>query len=134
MEDLWFLLHHSEDEDAAVLGLTAYLDDSGTDAFSPLVTIGGPFQTRIQFKAFSERWNKMLAKHKIEPPLHMTDFSGMGKYAGLWPEFKRSLFIDVAQLVNEHKLYSLSVSVSQKDFDEFILGFTVYTCIICLHD
>jgi hypothetical protein len=30
IDDLWFLLHHSEDEDTLVLGLTCYLDDSAT--------------------------------------------------------------------------------------------------------
>jgi hypothetical protein len=121
LDDLWFLLHHSEDEDRVVLGLTSYLDDSGSDDGSPLVTCGGPLMSRIQFKEFSARWAKMYERNQfsgyhLEQPLHMSDFVGSGKYAGLYPEFKRSLFRDVAILINDHKLYSISVAVQQSDF------------------
>jgi len=116
IDDLWFLLHHSEDDDTVVLGLTSYLDDSGSDDGSKLVTIGGPVMSRIQFRAFSERWTKMLIKYQIEPPLHMCDFYNDGKYAGWYPEFKRALFLHVAKLINEHKLYSLSIAIPQSDF------------------
>jgi hypothetical protein len=51
----------------------------------------------------------------MEPPLHMSDFVG-GKYALLYPELKRALFLDVARLINEHKLYSISIAISQADF------------------
>jgi hypothetical protein len=71
--------------------------------------------TRIQSKAFAERWTKMLERYRIEPPLHMTEFS-RGKYAGWYPEMKRAVFLDASKLINEHKLYSLSVAISQEDF------------------
>jgi hypothetical protein len=123
IDDLWFLLHHSEEGDRLVfvLGLTCYLDDSGSDNESPLVTCGGLLMTRIQFKAFSGRWAKMYQRdqfsgYSLKPPLHMKDFTGMGKYAGLPVEFKRAIFRDVAKLINDHKLYSISVAVSQIDF------------------
>jgi hypothetical protein len=107
-----------------VLGLTFYLDDSGSDVGSPLVTCGGLLMSRLDCTAFSGRLIKMYERHQklpgppLEPPLHMTDFTGMGKYAGWYPEFKRVLFRDVAKLINEHKLYSLSIAVSQIEFSE----------------
>jgi hypothetical protein len=106
-----------------VLGLTCYLDDSGSDDGSPLVTCGGLLLSRLDFKAFSERWALMFRRnqftgYRLEQPLHMSDFLGMGKCAGLYPEFKRALFRDVAKLVNEHKLYSISIAVSQSDFKD----------------
>jgi hypothetical protein len=121
LDDLWFLLHHSENEDRVVVGLTAYLDDSGSDDGSPLVTCGGPAMSRIQFKEFSKRWAAMYERNQfagyvLDPPLHMRDFTGMGKYSGLRPEFKRALFRDVVRLINEHKLYSVSVAIAQADF------------------
>lgn len=123
IDELWFLLHHSEDENNAVLGLTCYLDDSGSDDGSPLVTCGGPLMNRLNFREFSDRWAKMYKRNQfsgytLEPPLHMSDFVGMGKYAGLYPEFKRALFRDVAKLVNDHKLYSVSVAIPRRDFEE----------------
>lgn len=116
LDDLWYLLHHSEDDDTAVLGLTSYLDDSGSDDGSPLVTCGGPLMTRIEHKAFSQRWIAFLADGEVESPLHMKEFLGMGKYSGWYPEFKRNLFRGIATLINDHKLYSISVAVSQDDF------------------
>jgi hypothetical protein len=55
--------------------------------------------------------------YDVQVPLHMSDFTGMGKYAGLYPEFKRALFSDVARLINEHKVYSISIGISQREFD-----------------
>src|ERR1700678_2465589 len=103
LDDLWFFLHHSEDEDRLVLGLTCYLDDSGSDDGSRMVTCGGPLMSRIDFKHFSARWAKMyernqFAGYTLEQPLHLSDFVGTGKYAGLYPELKRALFNDVARL------------------------------------
>jgi hypothetical protein len=123
LDDLWFLLHHSEDDGDVVLGLKWYLDDSGSDDGSPLVTCGGVAMDRINFKHFSARWAKMYEKYKhkffgyvFEPPLHMKDFFGTGKYAGLRPEFKRTIFLDVAEIVNAHKFYSMSIAVPQNDY------------------
>lgn len=122
IDDLWFLLHHSDDEDdRVVLGLTLYLDDSGSDDGSTLVTIGGPAMSRIQFRQFSSRWNALLADYRIDPPLKFTDFYGDGRYSGWYPEMKRALFIDVSRLVNQHKLYSVSLSVMQADFNACFL-------------
>jgi hypothetical protein len=123
IDDLWFTLHHSEDDGDIVLGLRWYLDDSGSDDGSPLVTCGGVAMDRINFRHFSARWTKMYEEYKhkfsgyvFEPPLHMKDFVGNGKYAGLRPEFKRAIFLDVAEIVNAHKFYSMSIAVPQNDY------------------
>jgi hypothetical protein len=121
LDDLWDLLHHSDDEHCLMLGLTFYLDDSGSDDGSPLVTCGGVVMSRIDHREFSNRLARMYARKKasgaiIEPPLHMSDFAGRGKYATLYPEFKRNLFLDVARLINDHKFYSISIAISQTDF------------------
>ena len=97
--------------------MTSYLDDSVTDGASGVVTIGGPVFSRIQSKAFSNRWKTLLGKHRVDEPLHMTDFSGpMGKHRGMYPEMKLALFQGLVNLINEHKSYSISVMVSQADF------------------
>lgn len=122
-EDLWFLLHHSEEEDRVVLGLRFYLDDSGSDDGSPLVTCGGVALSRIKFKELSKRWvglykRNQFSGYTLEPPLHMTDFTMRGKYAAMPVEFKRALFRDVVKIVNELKLYSLSVAIPQAPFQQ----------------
>src|SRR5579863_2449650 len=100
IDDLWFTLHHSEEDGDVVLGLTWYLDDSGSDDGSPLVTCGGLAMSRIDFKHFSARWAKIygrsrFSRYTLEPPLHMSDFLGSGRYAALEPEFKRAFFLDL---------------------------------------
>jgi hypothetical protein len=123
IDDLWFLLHHSEESDRILMGLTYYLDDSGSDDGSPMVTCGGLVMDQPNFKEFSKRWARMYTRNQfagytLEQPLHMSDFFNMGKYAGLYPEFKRALFRDVAKLINEHKRFSASVAISQRDFEK----------------
>jgi Protein of unknown function (DUF3800) len=115
-DEAWWNATQSDGDDCVVLGLHLYLDDSGSDDPSPLVTIGGPAMTRIKFRNFSTRWQQMLAKHRIDPPLHMTEFIGRGKYVTMFPEMKRALFLDATKLINTHKEYSVSVAVSQDGF------------------
>src|SRR5438105_3809407 len=108
-----------------MVGLIHYLDDAGSDDGSPLVTCGGPVMSRANFKEFSKRWLKMYERNQfagylLKPPLHISDFVGYGKYAGLYPEFKRHLFIDVAKLINEHKFHSTAIAVSQTDFQQVL--------------
>ena len=74
--------------------------------------------SRIDSKAFAGRWARMLARYKIVPPLHMADFFGWGKYSTWYPEIKRALFWDVSTRINEHKLYSVSIAISQTAFME----------------
>jgi hypothetical protein len=118
IDDLWFLLHHSEaDERLMLMGLTAYLDDSEAGDSASIVTIGGPLFSRIQHKEFSARWGATLLKYRIPQPFHMTNFvRPHGTHIGMFPEMKLALFRDLARLINSHKYYSLSISVAQADF------------------
>jgi hypothetical protein len=100
-----------------VLGLTAYLDDSGSDRDSAVVTIGGPVFSRIQFREFSKKWAVLLDKFRIPQPLHMKDFvRPHGKHIGIGEEMKVALFANLCKLINSHKLYSLSISIPQQAF------------------
>lgn len=119
--DLWYLLHHAESEDDLVLGLTCYLDDSGSDDNSPITVIGGTALTRLNFKAFSERWRKALRYHRITQPLHLTDFKKpYGIHSGMAREMQIALFDDVTKLILDHYTFSLSISVVQSDFIRLI--------------
>jgi hypothetical protein len=118
LDDLWGILFHSHNGgDELVMSLRSYLDDSGSDARSPLTVIGGPVFSLIQWKEFSKRWSALLKRYPIEEPLHMTDFvRPHGKHSGMLPEIKLNLFMKVGKLIDEHKRYSLSISVRQEDF------------------
>lgn len=102
-----------------VLLFKSYLDDSGTEELSPSTVIGGPVLTLFQLPEFNKSWKEMLRYHHIPPPLHMVDFvRPYGKHIGMHREMKIALFNAVAKTINEHKSYSISVSVPQVDFRE----------------
>jgi len=101
--------------------LTSYLDDSGSDDLSPLTAIGGPVMSKDAHQAFEGDWTKLLDRYQIPPPLHMNDFvRPHGKHIGMYPEMKMALFREACDLINAHKLYSISVSIPQPDFGEAI--------------
>ena len=115
--ELWFTMHHSYRPNLATMSLRAYYDDSGTDAASPITVIGGPVMSYEAFVEFEEKWSLLLESYCIPPPLHMKDFYQKGKHGGLPTDVKRELFGKVAKLINEYKFFSISVGVSQADFN-----------------
>lgn len=121
LEHLWFMMHHSDDPDRAALALTSYLDDSGTHEQSKTVVIGGPLIGKARFVEFNPRWRAILDDYHIEGALHMRDFQRpSGRYVGRYPEVKASMFARIADLINESKLYSVSVCVPQMDYKSLI--------------
>jgi hypothetical protein len=116
-DESWSLIHHSRSRGQLVLGLKAYFDDSGSDHRSSVAAIGGPVMSRILFREFGKEWPTMLGAYRIPEPLHMVDFvRPYGKHIGMGHEMKLALFHDVAKIINRHKVYSLSVTISQDDF------------------
>jgi|HubBroStandDraft_6_1064221.scaffolds.fasta_scaffold75717_2 hypothetical protein len=102
--------------------LVCSLDDSGSDDLSEITAIGGVVMSADAEDDFGSAWIKMLRPYRVDPPLHLTEFIGpYGKYAGMYPELKKSLFNDVADLVQRFRLYSLSVTLRQQDFSS-VLG------------
>ena len=114
---LWWLMHHSYLPNRATMALTAYYDDSGSDAASPITVIGGPVMSHEAFLEFEDKWSQLLDSYGIPHPLHMKDFSQHGKHAGLSTEVKRELFGKVARLINDLKLFSTSIGVPQPEFN-----------------
>jgi hypothetical protein len=108
-------MHPSYEPGRKTYSLSSYLDDSGSDEHAPITAIGGPTMSEAACIEFGAAWSKMLVQYRIEPPLHMTDFVG-GKCSGMFSEMKLSLFGDVVRLINDYRLYSVSVSVPQVDF------------------
>ena len=94
IDDLWWLLHHSDEEDLLVMGLTSYFDDSGSDDGSPLVTIGGPVMSQHSIQGvFGSVGQRCSFGNKIEQPLHMSDFCRFREIC--WTDilgFNRALF------------------------------------------
>ena len=129
-DDLWWLLHSSDKGNELVLGLTSYLDDSGSDENSPIAVIGGPVFSRIHFKNFCVRWREMLDEHHIPEPPHMTDFvQPHGKHSGMLRELKIALFNDVVRVIHGDYQFSVSVAIPQVDFKTVIPDEEVRKCV-----
>ena len=116
-EAVWFLMHHAKSDDGLAMLLTHYCDDSGSHEDSQYVVIGGPILDKSRFIKLDKRWSRLLSRHRITPPLQMKDFARPhGKYVGMAAELKRALFIDVVTAINNTKVYSLSVSLPQRQY------------------
>jgi hypothetical protein len=111
--DLWWLMHHSADTNRISVALTSYYDDSGTDGNSPVTVIAGPAMMKESFVLFDQRWREVLRKYRVPSPLHMKDFNQLG----LRYEMKIAFLSEIAEVINRHKFFSLSVCVPQSDFE-----------------
>ncbi len=112
-------MHHSTDPDRGAIALAHYIDDSGTHDDSTLVIMGGPVFLQQHFFEFHYEWSRILARHGIKKPLHMVEFNQYGYLGHLGPEERRALFQDLVYLINQRKVYSLTVEVDNLDFQRF---------------
>jgi Protein of unknown function (DUF3800) len=73
---------------------SAYFDESGTHAGSPLIVIGGVVSNDLQWRYFEAEWKDMLTEFQI-PYLHMRQFAHSIGPFGSWKgdEKRRQHFI-----------------------------------------
>lgn len=115
-EEVWFLMHHSNDPRRISLALTCYCDDSGSHDESEFAVVGGVLMNKPRFMEFQPEWEKLLKEFRIEK-LHMADFiRPYGKYCTMLPEMKKALFTSVAKIINRYKRYSVSIGIPREDF------------------
>jgi hypothetical protein len=124
-EDIWFLMHHSDDPQRQSLAVTCYCDDSGSHEESQVAVVGGVLMNKPSFLNFDRAWERMLHDFRIEG-IHMRDFiRPHGRYVTMPLEMKIALFTSVAKAINKHKIYSVSVGIPQADFKS-LLSMEVY--------
>jgi hypothetical protein len=106
----------TSDKEAAAVRL--YLDESGTrDPNTPQAVVGGMIINRPNFLHFEECWDGMLEKHGTAAPLHMREFTPHGRFAGISPLCRRELFLEVAELIDSHKVASIAATLTNAEYE-----------------
>lgn len=117
-KEVWLVMHNSESPEKETAAIRLYLDESGgDDPGTPHAVVGGVLIKRSKFLVFEDAWDRMLETHGIEPPLHMKEFGRPhGRFSGMSNCCRRELFIEVAELINSHKLFSLAATLSNEQY------------------
>ena len=118
-DNLKRMMDHSNDPKRAASALAHYVDDSGTHGTSKFALMGGPVFVRDRIFLFHNSWEKTLALHKVSGPIHMIEFGQKDRLGYLTHDERRALFQDLVYLINNEKVYSLTVSVDNLEFQDF---------------
>jgi len=109
-------MHHSDEADRRSLAVTCYLDESGTDDLAPTAVVAGVVLNKRRFFSLDRLWGEMLARHGVEPPLHMREFGRKGRLRHIGKNERRALFSAAADLINSHKVYTVAATLTQAQF------------------
>ena len=114
-------MHNSESSANEVASVRLYLDESGgKDPSTPKAVVGGLLINYSHFLHFEEVWDQMLETHGIIAPLHMREFGKGCRLAGISECCRRELFLEVAELVNSHKVGSMSATLTNAEYEAYI--------------
>lgn len=96
--------------------LVSYLDDSGSDAASPMVTIAGYTAQFDQWAAFEDGGKEVLSSYDV-PPLHTKEFhDGDGPFTG-WSRTKKAEFAaELYGVASRHLMIGASISAQKKTY------------------
>ncbi|MGA8573528.1 MAG: DUF3800 domain-containing protein [Desulfobaccales bacterium] len=118
IDDLWWVMHRSDDPNKQALVVTCYLDDSGTDDLSPYTVVAGLLLNKYNLKLFEDIWPALLKDHNVKPILHMKDFANPKLPYKWWDyEKKYALFADVVAIINKLKIHSVAATINQSQFN-----------------
>jgi hypothetical protein len=116
---IWWVMHHSRDAERIAAVLYCYLDESATDGGpgSPVAVVGGLILQPDTFYCLDIEWGKAIAKHHVEPSVHMKEFGRHGRFGNWTHEQRASLFTDLTSIINEHKTCSISATLTTKEYN-----------------
>lgn len=121
LDDLWWFMHNTNDPYKYAYAFGCYLDESGTDDLSPYAIVAGLLLNRHNFISLGKLWNKLLQDMRIKHPIHMKDFGRPnGKLGYLTDNERYYLFINIAGIINSHKIYSIAGVIDQKQYRDIL--------------
>lgn len=110
-------MHKVDARDRETAAVSLYMDESGSlDPGTPEAVVGGILINRSHFLPFEERWDEMLHRYGIEPPLHMKEFAPDKRLGYISKCCREKLFSEVAYLINAHKIASLTATLSNSEY------------------
>jgi len=120
LENLWFVMHHSDDPEKLTLAIACYLDESGTDNQNPHAVVAGLVLRRERFIRFDSDWNSILSKFRIDPPIHMNEFGKHGRLGHIDYSTRNKLFKELVYIINRYKIYSVAISLNHEQYNNML--------------
>lgn len=118
LEHLWFVMHHSDDPERLTLAVCCYLDESGIDQHNPHAVVAGIVLRQERWIRFDSDWNDILAKFKIDGPIHMKEFGKHGRHGHLDYPTRSELFTELAYVINRYKIHSVAVTLDHEQYNK----------------
>jgi len=98
----------------------AYFDEGGHPADSEVVSIACVVAPVKQWQLFSNKWERILRRYKIQHGLHMTDFESRNGDFKDWEKHDQRAIPFISQLssiLTTHMQYGCVISVAMKDWN-----------------
>lgn len=100
--------------------VTVYIDESGTHAGSPVMTLGGRVARLGQWVHFDRKWRGLRKRYDDLPYFHARKFKARsGPFQG-WDDVKCNRFLDRAQrIISKHTLCGFAATLDHDEYKTF---------------
>jgi hypothetical protein len=97
----------------------AYVDESGADSGSPVISVAGWLGTYQTWIAFDRDWRDMLKRFGED--FHYSDFWARRSYGADWLNAERLDFVkELAAITRQYAIYGICFAVRKDDYDACI--------------
>jgi len=103
--------------------LHCYLDESATEGDTPVAVVAGVVLEMDRFAWLDIAWQRAIIKHQAEPYIHMKDFAQHGRFKGWSARARTALFTDLAEIIMEHKRYSIAARLMPSEYNRHFSAF-----------
>jgi hypothetical protein len=101
--------------------LQAYVDDSASDVGDKRLFLAGFVNSADGWIEFSNEWDAVLHEYPRIEYLHMVETQGLRDQFDGWSEAKRDVkLLALAEVIERHRLYFVSASVSRREYAEIL--------------
>jgi hypothetical protein len=98
--------------------LTAYIDEAGTHAGSPVTVMGGYVARLGQWHHFDQKWDRILKRYRISHKHTKDMLHGSGEFKRWTQDRALALLRETEKIIDQHMLFGFSTFVTDKDYLE----------------